>query len=51
MPNVTSETVFGKPKEVIIALALSTKGVLSGELRVCPVDVVGVMRMKMQDPR
>ena len=50
MPNVTPKTMFGKPKEVITTLAHSAKGVLLGELRVCPVEAAGVMRLKLQDP-
>ena len=47
MCNVTSKTVFASPVEAVRSLAHSSKGVLLGELRVCPVETGGVQRLKL----
>ena len=49
MFNTTPKTVFGSPLEAIVALAHSAKGVLLGELRVCPVEAEGVLRLMRHD--
>ena len=49
MFNVTPKTVFGSPLETIVALAHSANGALLGELRVCPVETAGVLRLKLHD--
>ena len=51
MFNVTPKTVFDSPEETVRALAHSSKGVLLGELRVCPVETGDVLRLKLdEDP-
>ena len=51
MFNVTSKTFFASPEEAVQSLAHSSKGVLLGELRVCPVETGRILRLNLdEDP-
>ena len=49
MFNVIRKTIFDSPEETVRALAHSSKGVLLGEHRVCPVETGGVLRLKLDE--